>query len=179
MVGDGQTPPAGHPGHFRNPLPLSDGTLIAVQHDVAVRRPHDGGAAVVALRLSSDPPAAGSPYWTAGRRLIPGGISKSISYWDNTDTQAQLQRGAVGARPGGGACAAASDPPRDPAAGDRGARSCATSSAVGGLDRLRAFLAANGLALIVSRNVTRRADRQQDFNLQVAGRDADRAPAPR
>lgn len=34
---------------------------------------------------------------------------------------------------------------------------------------MRAFLAARKLALVVSRNVTRRADRQQDFNLKITG----------
>jgi len=38
-----------------------------------------------------------------------------------------------------------------------------------GVDRLRSWLTAHNVALIAARNVTRRADRQQPFNLRIAG----------
>src|SRR5262249_19103772 len=38
-----------------------------------------------------------------------------------------------------------------------------------GVDAFRQWLITNNLALVVSRNVTRRADKQQDFNLRIAG----------
>jgi hypothetical protein len=38
-----------------------------------------------------------------------------------------------------------------------------------GVERLQAFLRDRNLALVVSRNMTRRADRQQEYNLKVAG----------
>ena len=46
--------------------------------DRAAQRP-----AVVALRFPPRPLVSGTPDWTPGARLIPNGISKSISYWDN------------------------------------------------------------------------------------------------
>ena len=170
VVGDGQTPPAGHPGHFRNPLPLSDGTLIAVRTtspyaDRAANGPLSSRYDFQLARLVS-----GTPDWTPGARLIPGGISKSVTYWDNQSYRQlsysgplwELDPVEVRAR---------TRPPRhanplpaietDLLRGELGGDAA--------IARLRAFLVERNLALIVSRNVTRRADRQQDFNLKIAG----------
>ena len=38
-----------------------------------------------------------------------------------------------------------------------------------GMNRLRSYLKAHRLAMLVSRDVTRRADKQQEFNLKIAG----------
>jgi hypothetical protein len=170
VVGDGQTPPAGHPGHFRNPLPLSDGTLVAVRTtspyaDRAESGPLSSRYDFQLVRLVS-----GTPDWTPGARLIPGGISKSITYWDN-QTYRQLSYSGplweldpveVHARP---------RPPRhaNPLPAIETDLLRAELGGDAAIARLRAFLVQRNLALIVSRNVTRRADRQQDFNLKIAG----------
>lgn len=170
VVGDGQQPSPGHPGHFRNPLPLSDGTLLAVRTtspyaDRASNGPLSSRYDFHLVRLVS-----ASPDWTPGAPLIANGISKSISYWDN-QTYRQLSYSGrlweldpveVHARPRPPRHANPLPPIevdllRDELGGDAA------------IDRLRGFLRERGLALMVSRNVTRRADRQQDFNLKIAG----------
>jgi len=170
VVGDGQTPPTGHPGHFRNPLPLSDGSLIAVRTtspyaDRAINGLLSSRYDFHLVRLVS-----GSPNWTPGARLIANGISKSISYWDNQSYRQLSYNGPlweldpveVHARP---------RPPRhaDPLPA---IETTVLREELGGdaaIARLRAFLVERNLALIVSRNVTRRGDKQQDFNLRIAG----------
>ncbi|MBI3777515.1 MAG: hypothetical protein HY274_01120, partial [Gammaproteobacteria bacterium] len=170
VVDDGQAPPPGHPGHFRNPTPLSDGTLIAVQTSspFADRRITGQLSARYDFHLVRLQP--GLPYWTTAERLIPGGITKSISYWDNESYQPvssaaplwELDPVEVRVRP-------------------RPSRHTTPLPAIetqilnqelggqGGVEQLRVFLQTRHLALIISRNVTRRADRQQDYNLKIAG----------
>lgn len=170
VVGDGQTPPPGHPGHFRNPLPLSDGSLVAVRAtspyaDRAVNGLLSSRYDFHLVRLVS-----GTPDWTPGPRLIADGISKSITYWDN-QTYRQLSYSGplweldpveVHARP---------RPPRhsDPLPDIETGLLRDQLGGDAAIARLRAFLVERNLALIVSRNVTRRADKQQDFNLKIAG----------
>ena len=170
VVGDGQTPPAGHPGHFRNPLPLSDGTLVAVRTtspygDRASNGPLSSRYDFQLVQLVS-----GTPDWTPGARLIPNGISKAVTYWDN-QTYRQLSYSGPLWELDPVEVRARTRPPRhanalpaietDLLRGELGGDAA--------IARLRAFLVERNLALIVSRNVTRRADRQQDFNLKIAG----------
>ena len=167
-LGEGQTTPSDHPGLFRNPLPLSDGTLVAVRSTEARGDRRTGGALSSRYDFHLVRLVEGDPYYTPGEVLIPGGISKSISYFDNYEYRQhtydgplwQLDPVEVRARP------------RPPA---RSNPLPAIEAAVldeelgaAGTAALRQFLTDNELALIVSRNVTRRADRQQDFNLKVA-----------
>src|SRR6185436_5339012 len=109
-------------------------------------------------------------YLAPGARLIPGGISKSISYWDNYGYQQVSYGGPLWEL----------DPVEVRARTRPATRADALPSiesqildtelgGPAGVERLRAFLRAQKLALIVSRNVTRRGDRQQDFNLAIAG----------
>jgi hypothetical protein len=167
-IADGQTPPAGHPGHFRNPLPLSDGTLIAVRttSPYADRTVSGQLSSRYDFHLVTLQP--GQPYSTPGTRLIPDGISKSISYWDNYSYQQVSYSGPLWELD-----------PVEVRARPRPSRRTASLPAIeaqilseelgtAGVERLRSYLETNGLALITSRNVTRRADRQQDFNLKVA-----------
>lgn len=170
VVGDGQTPPAGHPGHFRNPLPLSDGTLIAVRTTSPYADRASSGPLSSRYDFHLVQLVSGTPDWTPGARLIPAGISKSITYWDN-QTYRQLSYSGplweldpveVHARP---------RPPRHetPLPAIEADLLRAELGGNAAVARLRAFLVERNLALIVSRNVTRRADRQQDFNLKIAG----------
>ncbi len=170
IVGDGQTPPADHPGHFRNPLPLSDGTLVAVR----TTSPHADRAINGQLSSRYDfhlvRLVSGATHWEPGARLIPGGIEKSITYWDNQSYRQlsysgplwELDPVEVHARP---------RPPRhsDPLPAIEADLLRDELGGEAAVDRLRAFLVEQNLALIVSRNVTRRADRQQDFNLRITG----------
>ncbi|MBI1848940.1 MAG: CHRD domain-containing protein [Planctomycetes bacterium] len=165
-----QTPPPNHPGHFRNPTPLTDGTMIAVHtaspfFDRAISGPLSSryDFKLVCMQRSGST-------WTNTGRLIPGGISKTIAYWDNYGYQPINYSGPMWELD-----------PVEVVARTRPARHANPLPAIerqileeelggpAGVDRLRAFLESRGLALIVSRNVTRRADRQQDFNLKITG----------
>ena len=170
VVGDGQTPPAGHPGHFRNPLPLSDGSLIAVRTTSPYADRTTNGVLSSRYDFHLTRMQPGTPYWTPGTRVIPGGISKSISYWDN-QTYRQLTYNGVLCELDPTEVRARPRPPRhaDPLPEIEAQVLRDELGGNAGIDRLRTFLAGRGLALIVSRNVTRRADRQQDFNLKIAG----------
>ncbi len=169
VVGDGATPPSGHPGHFRNPVPLSDGTLLAVRTTSPYADRPTAGLLSSRYDFHLTRLQSGTPWWTPTGRLIPSGISKAISYWDNQSYSQisysgvlwELDPTEVRARP---------RPPRhaDPLPDIETQLLRAELGGAAGVDRLRAFLAGRGLALIVSRDVTRRADRQQDFNLKIA-----------
>lgn len=170
IVPDSQTPPAGHPGHFRNPLPLSDGSLIAVRTTSPYADRAENGLLSSRDDFHLVRLVSGTPDWTPGARVIPGGISKSISYWDN-QTYRQLSYSGplweldpveVRAQP---------RPPRhsDPLPAIETALLRAELGGDAAIARLRAFLVERNLALIVTRNVTRRGDKQQDFNLKIAG----------
>ena len=168
-LADDQVTPSGHPGLFRNPLPLSDGTLVAVRSSEARGDRRTAGALSSRYDFHLARLEPGAPYYTPGTRLIAGGIAKSISYFDNYEYRQQTYDGVlweldpveVRARP---RPAARSNPLPDIEADLLAAELGTAGSAA-----LRQFLVDNQLALLVSRNVTRRADRQQDFNLRVAG----------
>lgn len=170
VVGDAETPPANHPGHFRNPVALSDGSLIAV-HTTSpfADRPTAGAlSSRYDFHLVQLDPSLS--YRTVGARLVPNGISKTISYWDNYSYSQHSYSGPlweldpveVRARP---------RPPRhtDPLPQIETQILTQELGGQAGIDRLRVFLEGRNLALVVSRNVTRRADKQQDFNLRIAG----------
>ncbi|HYD47649.1 MAG TPA: hypothetical protein VEB21_04845, partial [Terriglobales bacterium] len=155
-------------GYFRNPLPMSDGTLIAV-HTPATGQITNLGT-------------VNSPNWSYDYRLkklslqgeyyvpianLTAGIAKNVSQWtpDELATYGgpmwELYPVEVMPRP-------------VPVA-----RTSVLPSVEAGVfaaegvdpEQFREFLRDNGLALIVSRNVTQRdrADKQQPFNLQVPG----------
>ncbi len=166
---DGPATPSGHPGLFRNPLPLANGSIVAVRTSEA--RPDRRTAGPLSSRydfhlVELD---AGDPYRTPGQRLIPAGISKAISYFDNYEYRQHTYDGVLWEL----------DPVEVRARSRPAARTNPLPSVelgvfeeelgAAGTQALRDFLIDNELALIVSRNVTRRADRQQDFNLKVAG----------
>jgi uncharacterized protein (TIGR03437 family) len=172
-IEDGQTPPANHSGLFRNPTPLSNGVLIAVH----TSSPYEDRTQNGPLTSRYDfhltrmlPPAQGKPYWTPGERVIPGGITKTITYFDN-QTYGQLNFSSplweldpveVRARP---RPAKLTTPLPEIEANilqqELGGQA--------GVEQFKVFLEARNLALLISRNVTRRADKQQDYNLRVVG----------
>jgi hypothetical protein len=181
-VAVGQTPVPGQTGMFRDPVALSDGSIWAAfssdaytdaetvvnpsppynytlssGYDFAIRAVVPGGA---------------DGYLHEGTRLLAAPIAKSVSYFDNyryrkvvySGPMWELQPVEVVVR---------SVPPsgsEDLPAIEQGVLA-EELGGTAGVDSLRAWLAAENLALVVSRDVTMRADRQQDFNLKIAGSD--------
>ncbi|MEO6688511.1 MAG: hypothetical protein ABIS07_11720, partial [Dokdonella sp.] len=79
-------PPADFTGHFRNPLPLSDGRMIAAHTTESRQAGNDGTSTQpnsrYKFRLKRLAAGAGG-YLEAVENLTPGtGISKSVSYFD-------------------------------------------------------------------------------------------------
>lgn len=156
-------------GYFRNPLPMSDGSLVAVHTAASGPLTNLGSTEApnwsYAFRLKQLTLQAG--FWAPGGTLTGGGIQRSVSWW-TPDVLAsysgvlwELDPVEVVARP---------------APLPRKATLPAVEAAVFGqagvdVEAFRSYLRASGLALIVTRNVTQRdrADRQQPFNLRVPG----------
>lgn len=169
VTDEGGAPAAGSTGHYRNPLPLSDGTLVAV-HAAETREDENAGtrqqpASRYAFRLKRLEAGPGG-YRTAAAPLTAG-IRKTISYWDPDEMVTysgelwELDPVDVRSRPAPPARTAAFEPPERGIFEQEGVDPAT----------FRSWLGANDLAVMVSRNVTTRdeADRQQPFNLQVAG----------
>jgi hypothetical protein len=170
-IPNGQTPPPSYPGHFRNPTPLSDGTLVAVRTsspfaDATTNGPLSARYDFHLVRMQTN----GGGYATPGQRLLASPIVKSISYWDNQPYRLvsysgpmwELDPVEVRARP---------IPPRHetPLPAVEQQILLAELGSQAAVDRFRDYLESHRLALVTSRNVTRRADRQQPFNLRVPG----------
>ena len=163
--------PAGHSGFYRNPLPLSNGTLLAVHTSETRADANDGhcGSAGVALRLPDQVARAGGRRdVSSADQTLTTGIIKSVSYWDpdarvtyTNVTLWELDPVEVRAR---AKPVAAAPPLPGPEA------SIFTQEGVDPAS-FKAWLAQRNLALIVSRNVTTRdaLDKQQPFNLRIAG----------
>lgn len=163
----------GAEGHYRDPLPLSDGTLVAVATPDPRQESGQGdgpfGNDTYEFRMRHMVPKAGTPYLTAGEPLTPG-IVKTVAYFDNTTFADASYTGRmwelfpveVVARPKP-ATRTFEVPEIERKIIDD------TLQASGGYEALRAYLAENGLALAISRDVTRRMDEQQPFSLEVPG----------
>ena len=168
VIPDGDTPPATHTGHYRDPAKLTDGTLLAA-HTSETR-----GAANEGTRANPDPRydfrikvlTAQGGFLAAGAPLTPG-ISRQAQYFDPDVLVSydgplwELQPVEVRSRP---------VPPLldAPLPGPE-----AQIFAEAGVDpqAFRDDLAQRGLALVVSRDVTTREvlDQQQPYNLRVPG----------
>jgi hypothetical protein len=138
-------------GLYRDPLPLANGTLLAV-------------------RATSTEPFAFRIQSLEGDALTPG-LTANVSWW-NPDTMStysgalwELQPVELRARPRPAARTSAIEEPEARVFREEGVDPA----------KFRADLAAKDLALIVSRDVTTRdvADKQQPYKLRVAG-----TPAP-
>ena len=162
------TPPADASGHYRDPLPLADGTLLAVQTSELRGDGNDGSRAApksrYAFRIRTMVPQGG--VYVPGPALTQG-IPGSVSYFDPDVLVAwsgemwELSPVEVRARPRPGRRTTLLEEPEA-----RIFREENVDPAV-----FRANLQARNLALIVSRNVTARdaADKQQPYNLRVTG----------
>ncbi len=164
------TPGPNHSGFYRNPLALVDGTLIAA-HTANTKRELDQGTPTAPrsrfdFRLKTLVPGTNG-HMLAGQALT-GGLRRRVQYYDPYSLLTydgllwELDAVEVVARPVPPATTEAPLPaPEQQALAAEGVN----------LSALRQYLRANELALIVSRNVTRRDqnDRQQPFNLRVPG----------
>ena len=165
---DGSLPDPLASGHYRSPLPLADGTLIAAHTGETRLSQNDGTTEAPRYRYAYrlvKMKAAGD-LWVAGEPLTPG-ITASISYW-SPDVRVTWS-GALWELD-----------PVEVVARERPARRVAVVQAPEATildatgvsaDTLRAWLVKNDLALIVSRDVTSRdrGDVQQPYNLRVPG----------
>jgi hypothetical protein len=162
------TPASDATGHYRDPLPLADGTLLAVQTAELRADRNDGTRPApksrYAFRIKTLVPQNG--VYVPGEPLTPG-LQGSISYWDPDELVTwsgemwELNPVEVRVRP------------RPPLRTTLLEEPEAKIFREEGVDprTFRASIAARNLALIVSRNVTSRdaADKQQPYNLRVAG----------
>jgi len=177
MVVNYITPPgaAGGPsslGMFRNPLPMSDGTLVAVFSDAANSLPgYDTNTGTATLPVSKYhfrlmTVTNASPYWVTNQ-FLTGGIQNTSIFWDgnllvtNIATLWELQPVEVRAR----------SIPIPVKSGVAPIEQTVFAEEGVDLPTFQADLAARGIALCVSRNVTARdnADKEQPYNLRVPG----------
>lgn len=167
---DGQTPPVGHSGFYRNPLVTAGGQLLA-SHTAETRKAANEGSRAnpvprYRFRLTALVSGAGG-YMEAGPTLTSA-ISKTLSYYDpdvlvNYSGELwELDAVEVRSRP---------VPPGVPVATLAAPEAQVFVRA--GVDPvvLRKDLAARDLALMIVRDATARdsGDRQQPFNLRVPG----------
>lgn len=172
---DGDAPPPDHSGHYRDAVFLSSGELLAA-HTFETRADDDEGSfsddwqhrypksrydfRIRSLSLNAN------GQWTPGEPLTSG-IKKDVTYFSpdvlvhHSGNLWELQPIEVKPR---------SIPPRWKPRLD-GPESQVLQEVGVSETSLRQFLANNGLAMTVVRNITRRdhSDRQQPFNLEVAG----------
>lgn len=160
------TPPADFSGHYRNPLPLADGRMVAAHTAEARPAGNDGTRANPQPRYHFQLKRLSS----SGGALTPAenltnGISKSISYWDPdvfvsySGPLWELSPVEVRNRAVPPQTAFALQIPEQQAFATEGVD----------LELFRDFLRANQLAVLVMRNVTTRdsADQQQPYNLRI------------
>jgi hypothetical protein len=157
-------PSADHSGHYRDPLPLSNGELVAAH--TAQTKADDAAAprSLYDFRLKTLKQLP-SGVWVSDAPLTPG-LAKTLEYW-SPDAKVtfdgnlwELQPVEVKPRARPARLAAQLETPEQ------------AMLAQAGVDvaRLRAYMTQNNLALAVTRNATSRdaADTQQPFNLRVA-----------
>ena len=158
-------PAADASGHYRDPLPLADGTLLAVHTSELRGDANDGTRAAPKSRYAFRIRTI-APQGTPGETLTSG-IQGSVSYFDPDVLVAwsgemwELTPVEVRARP---RPARRTTPLEEPEAKIFREENVDPAA-------FRANLQARNLAVIVSRNVTARdaADKQQPYNLRVSG----------
>jgi hypothetical protein len=164
---EGTTPTANHSGHYRNPVVLSNGTLIAAHAS------EQGGAGNNGTRANPDARykfrlqrlgVAGNGYQAANAALTAG-ISRQVQYWDPDVLVSydgpfwELSPVEVVARPAPPAAPTSTAAPELTAYAQRNVNE----------STFRQYLRTNNLGVVVMRDVTARdvLDRQQPFNLRV------------
>lgn len=171
----GETPPAGLSGLYRNPMPLSDGTLWAVhtppvpftgESDDGANRDGTDATSVYTFRIRKLWKGADG-YFQPGRFLTQG-LSKQLTYWLGNGTKRSYsgllwELEPIEVRPH-------TAPPATQAHVPDIEKALLAQKGIT-LENLRAWLVKNNLALAVIRNATVRdhSDRQQPYNLRVPG----------
>ena len=153
-------------GHYRDPLVLSDGTVVAAHTAETGEDAKNGGPQASLYDFKLKPLTVNGSYSVAGASLT-GGISKSISYWDPDTLQSysgalwEMSPVEVRARTRPQRLATPLPAPEQAVFQQVGVDPAA----------LQAYMKQRNLALLVTRNVTRRddLDKQQPFNLRIAG----------
>lgn len=172
-------PPPEHSGFYRDPLPLSDGSLVAVHSMTTVQDENIGTtanpASRYAFRLKTLKKVG--DYYVPDAALTPG-IRKTISYYDpdNLVTYANVlmwELSPVEVMP-------RTRPPLTKSSQIEAPEQAVFTSLGIDPEEVRNYLKINDLALLVSRNLTTRdsADRQQPFNLKIDGADTQTVGAP-
>ncbi len=171
------TPSPNHSGLYRTPLPLADGTLLSIHTNSTREDRNDGTRAAPKSRYQFRVKTLkqSNGYWVADKPLTPG-ITKSVSYYDPDVLVSysgelwELDPVEVRARPRPARRAPKLEAPEQQVLQEENID----------VNRLVNYLKQNNLALVVSRNVTTRdkADRQQPFNLRVAGTNTKTTGAP-
>jgi hypothetical protein len=150
-------PSADHSGHYRDPLPLSNGSLIAAHTAFTGAEGRGPGRSLYDFRLKTLR-ALPSGVWVADAALTPG-ITKDVGTDSGPLWELQPVEVKARLRP-----ARLSTPVEAPEQ---------SVIAQAGIDvqRLHDYLVRNNLAIAVTRDVTSRDanDRQQPFNLRVPG----------
>lgn len=162
------TPAPTHSGHYRDPRPLSDGTLLAAHTTATAEAANEGSRAnpqprydfrIQVLAASGGHLAATTP--------LTAGIIRQVQYFD-PDTLVsyngplwELQPVEVRSRPQPPVLTTPVPAPEIQIFNEEGVQ----------LAEVQDYLRREGLALVVSRDVTRRdaLDQQQPFNLSVPG----------
>lgn len=170
FTAEGAPPPPNNSGHYRNPVPLSDGQLIAV-HTAETRADMNIGTSAAPLsrydyRLKLVVTSNGNAYQIAGAPLT-NGISKAVTWWSPDVLMSysgplwEMFPVELVARTKPARLSFPLPVPETNVLQDEGVDEAA----------LRTFLRQKNLAILVSRNVTTRdnADHQQPFNLRVEG----------
>lgn len=174
ITADGATPTAENSGHYRDPLALADGSLIAAHTFETRQDKNEGGTSAdyadsypqsrYAFRIRTMKKLANG-VWAADQPITKG-ITKSLTYY-NPDSLVhyngelwELQPVEVKARAKPAKRVATLDLPEQQILQEEGVSESG----------LRTYLRHNNLALAVMRDVTRRdrSDKQQPFNLAVA-----------
>jgi len=154
------TPRSTENGHYRDPLPLSDGNLLVVHTSESRNDQNEGTRAMPASRYRFR-------IKTLGGETLTTGITATVSYWDPdvlvtwTGELWELTPVEVRARPKPVARTSSLEEPEARVFREEGVDPAA----------FKRDLAAKNLAVVVTRNVTTRdaADKQQPYNLRVAG----------
>ncbi|MBP7624076.1 MAG: hypothetical protein KA763_08915 [Xanthomonadales bacterium] len=166
---EGTEPSPNHSGHYRNPVMLANGTLIAAHAS------EQGGAGNNGTRANPDAryqfrlrtlSTAGNGYQAANLALT-NGLARSVTYWDPDVLVSyngpfwELSPVEVVARAAPNATVATTAAPELSAYAQRSVIENA----------FKQYLRANGLGVLVMRDVTARdvLDKQQPFNLRVPG----------
>ena len=154
------TPPPDDAGHYRDPLPLSNGALLVVHTAETRGDANDGTRAMPKSRYDFRIKALnGEP--------LTSGMQATVSYWDPdvlvtwSGTLWELSPIEVRARPRPVPRKSSIEEPEAAVFRQEGVD----------IVKFRQDLAAKNLALVISRNVTTRdvADKQQPYNLRVTG----------